>query len=216
MLIINNSLPKTGGTRVHMILQKLLVTGAPAPEWRDPDWKLPTVPEDRLEDFIKSSDWVGSNIVFKAHYRWWVAKRLDRPGIRVVTCTRDIADQTLSLYHHHVRHGLTSDSLDLWLHATGFEFVRQTMKEQNVWAQIGHVCSYEEFMTNPAREIIKLGLFLGIRISGAEANRIADDTSADAMRPMMGDHIRTGSCGAGRAELPAYAFDFIRQLQDQE
>lgn len=210
MLIVNNTLPKSGGVWLHSMICRLIEYRFPASRWTQPGWNSPSPAESELPIFLKEECWRDENVLFKAHYSVRAIKALQKPGIRVIMGVRDPADAALSRYYHLQREGL-SQARDAWLLEHGVFFVKGLRVLEDKWRGAALMTRYEAMCDRPHDELARVARYLGVKPIWQTLDFIIRDTAADKRRGESGGHIRRASPGAAREELPA---DVYRELSN--
>jgi len=196
MLIVNNSLPKSGGIWLNSSIHRM-VPHVPVPkEWRRDDWSGASVHPDRLPEFVRKVNFRDKNIIMKTHYTVDCARYLKRPEIKIVIMMRNLLDVAVSRYHHLVRNGLSMER-DEWLMSKGVDFVDGQRRGQEKWKRHAYVIHYEEMKNDPVRTLLALSEYLEHPHSTEKIESIVEQTQFDKMRARIGAHARSGQSGEG-------------------
>jgi len=178
------SYPKSGNTWARFLLANLIYPREEV-SFANLESRIPDVYKDTQRELRR----VPRPRILKSH------EYFDPRYKKVIYIVRDPRDVVISYYHFHLKKGIISDGFPLDQYVT--RFVAGELDAYGSWRE--NVASwlaarygtrnflflrYEDMLEQTARELAKMGAFLGVRCSAEEAERAASLSSADRMRKL--------------------------------
>lgn len=216
MLIIANGTFKSGSTWLMMILQLMTEFSPPPDEFRNLNWRNPSIKKNRLKDFLAEVDYQNNNFLSKNHFSR-VKERdliLSSNNVLVLGIKRDIRDVIVSAYHHDVRNEDFAGSFtDYFWGEQGKERIYHVKKYNDLWnvdSEQIYTSSYEALHTSFFDEVQNIANFLNIKVPKSKVNLIKEKTDINALKHRK--HFRKGTVGDWKNYLSPEMLEELRYL----
>ncbi len=192
MLVVSNGAFKSGSTWLFNILRCLTEFAPPPKPFLHPKWVNPSVPSQKLANFLNTVDYQANHYLFKSHF----AKPQERdlllayPQVYVLNIRRDLRDVAVSAYYHDCRKNNFSGECSDHYWSIGRFQIYQVCKHHCLWdlpaAQV-LTTSYEGLHQQFAEEVRAIAQFLHLDITPEIIEKIRCETSLEQLRETYGE-----------------------------